>query len=61
MVNWLDIRLRRIECVIKYRCKIVKCSSTKYIKPIYNVMLQELNMYPNRNSWAQSVKTVLEN
>jgi len=24
-------------------------------------MLQELNMYPNRNSWAKSVKIVLEN
>jgi len=24
-------------------------------------MLQELIMYPNRNSWAKSVKTVLEN
>ena len=24
-------------------------------------MLQELNMYPNRNSWGKSVKTVLEN
>ena len=24
-------------------------------------MLHELNMYPNRNSWAKSVKIVLEN
>ena len=44
------LRLRRIERVIKYRFNVVKCSSTKYIKHIYNVMLQELNMYPNRNS-----------
>jgi len=28
---------------------------------MYNVMLQELNMYPNRNSWAKYVQTVLEN
>ena len=28
---------------------------------MYNVMLQELNMYPNRNSWAKWVKIVLEN
>ena len=54
-------RLRRIERVIKYWFNIGKCSSTKYIKHIYNVMLQEPNMYPNRNSWAKSVKAVLEN
>ena len=41
--------------------KVVKCTSTDYLKHIYNVMLQELNMYPNRNSWEKSVKTVLEN
>ena len=53
--------MQRSERVIKYWFKIVKCSSTKYIKHIYNVMLQELNMYPNRNSQAKSVKAVLEN
>ena len=43
-----------------YWFKVVKCTSTNYIKHIYNVMLQELNMYPNRNSWAKSVQTVLK-
>ena len=47
--------------MIKYWFKVVKCTSTKYVKHFYNVMLQELNMYPNINSWAKSVKTVLEN
>ena len=45
----------------KYWFKVVKCTSTKNVKHMYNVMLQELNMYPNRNSWGKSVKTVLEN
>jgi len=55
------LRIRRIERVIKYWFKVVKCTSKNYIKHMYNVMLQELNMYPNRNSWAKYVQTVLEN
>jgi len=47
------LRIRRNERVIMYWFKVVKCTSTNYIKHIYNVMLQELNMYPNRNSWAK--------
>ena len=49
------LRLRRIERVIKYWFKVVKCTSTNYIKHIYNVMIYELNMYPIRNSWAKSL------
>ena len=51
------LRIRRIERVIKYWFKVVKCTHTTYVKHIYNVMLQELNMYPSR----KYVKTVLEN
>ena len=51
------LRIRRIERVIKYWFKVVKCTSTTYVKHIYNVTLQELNIYPNR----KSVKTVIEN
>ena len=55
------LRLIRIERVIKYWFKVVKCTSTTYIKHIYNATLQELNMYPNKNSWAKSVQTIIEN
>ena len=51
------LRIRRNKRVIK----VGKCTSTNYLKHIYNVMLQEMNMYPNRNSWGKSVKTVIEN
>ena len=47
--------------MIKYWFKVVKCTSTTYIKHIYNVTLEELNMYPNKNSWAKSVQTIIEN
>ena len=33
------LRIRRIERVIKYWLKVVKCTSTSYIKHMYNVML----------------------
>ena len=55
------LRIRRIERVIKYWFKVIKCTHTTYVKHIYNVMLQELHTYLNRNSWAKLVNTVLKN
>jgi len=53
------LRIRRIEHVIKYCFKVVKCTSPKYDKHIYHVMLQELNLYPHIKS--SSANSVLEN
>ena len=55
------LKIRRLARVIKYWLKIVKSSDIKYVKVIYNIMLNEIEVFPDRNSWAKSVKNLLEN
>ncbi len=45
--------------ILKYWFKILFSSENKYIKQIYNVMLNDINEYPNKRNWASQIKTLL--
>ena len=41
--------------IIKYWLKIILCGENKYIKCIYNMMIQDMNRVPGRENWAALV------
>ena len=45
--------------VIKYWLTIILCHENKYIKHIYNMMLQDMKGVPGKENWAASVKQLL--
>lgn len=51
----------RIIRVVKYWFKLLKCDNTKYVKKIYNMMLNDIDRLPNKKCWAKSIKTLFEN
>ena len=36
--------------IIKYRLKIIVCNETKYIRYIYNVMLENMDRMPDKEN-----------
>jgi hypothetical protein len=50
----------RLICILRYLFKILECESTKYIRHVYNMMLRDLEMYPNKISWASNIKHLLD-
>ena len=51
----------RINSIIRYWFKTIECSDQKYIKNVFNKLCENLEKYPNKKSWAKSVKTMLAN
>ena len=51
---------KRYVNIIKYWFKILYCNDMKYIKVMYNVMLNDLVKYPNKKSWAYQVRNILQ-
>jgi hypothetical protein len=56
----LPLRLNRLVIIIKYWFKILRCENKKYIKYTYLFMLNDMNISPNKVSWATQVKDILE-
>ena len=50
---------KRIICVLKYWLTILQSDDVKYIKIVYNMLVHDLEMYPENNSWVKSVKYIL--
>ena len=50
----------RLTSVIRYWFKILTCTDTKYVKLVYEMMLNDLNLRPNITNWAYYVKLLLE-
>ena len=50
----------RLTSVIRYWFKILTCTDTKYVKLVYEMMLNDLNLRPNKPNWAYYVKHLLE-
>ena len=46
--------------MIRYWFKILTCTDTKYVKLVYEMMLNDLNLRPNKPNWAYYVKHLLE-
>ena len=55
------LQLCRINSIIRFWFKIIECPFEKYIKIVYNKLYENLDRYPNKKSWAKSVKNILEN
>ncbi|XP_053395382.1 uncharacterized protein LOC123523921 isoform X1 [Mercenaria mercenaria] len=51
---------RRAMGVIKYWLKIIQMKNEKYVKVVYDLMCRQLEVKPNSNSWAKSVKNLLQ-
>ncbi len=52
---------RRYFIIIKYWFKLLDSSEHKYIRHIYNMMLNDMQTSPNKTNWASLVKKVLCN
>lgn len=55
----ISLRTGRLYNIIKYWFKIIGSSDRKYIKCIYNMMLQDLEGTPTTRNWASLVKCML--
>ena len=42
----IDYQSRRYLAIIKYKFKVVSCDENKYIKQVYNMMLNDLTLQP---------------
>ena len=45
------LKIKRLLSVIKYWIKIINCSNEKYVQLVYNMMLSDLENYPEQKSW----------
>ncbi|MCG7875034.1 MAG: reverse transcriptase domain-containing protein [Candidatus Thiodiazotropha endolucinida] len=54
-----SLLVKRLYTIIKYWFKILNCSGSKYIRCIYNMMLTDLDDYPNKINWAYLVRDLL--
>lgn len=50
----------RLICMVRFWFKIFECECTKYIRHVYDMMLRDLEMYPNKISWAYNIKLLLD-
>ena len=51
---------KRIICVLKYWFKILQSDDVKYIKIVYDMLLHDHDIYPEKKSWVKSLKDVLD-
>ena len=56
----LDLKSGGLVTIIKYWFKILLCENKKYIKCLYNMMLNDIEMRPNKQNWASSVRLLLQ-
>lgn len=52
----IDYQAHRYINIIKYWLKVVYTDERKYIKCIYNMMLNDIELRPNKQNWASNVK-----
>ena len=45
--------------IIKYWLKIIHCQNTKYVKIVYDMLVNDFNVYPNKVSWAKLLHNLL--
>ena len=43
--------------IIKYWLKVIYTDEHKYIKCIYNMMLNDIELHPNKHNWCSYVNT----
>ena len=50
---------KRFVRIINYWFKILEAHETKYVKIVYNTMLQDLETFPNKVNWASLLRDLL--
>ena len=55
----INYQSRRFVAIIKYWFKIICCDGTKYIKQVYEMMLNDLVQQPQKQNWASCVRDLL--
>ena len=55
-----QLRTHRLFNIIKYCFKVTCSSDTKYVRIVYNMMLDDLQRRPTIQNWASSVKFLLQ-
>ena len=50
---------KRYAIIIKYWFKILTAPENKYIKLVYNMMLSDLELFPNKVNWVSLVRHLL--
>ena len=55
----IDYQSRRYLAIIKYWFKVICSEENKYIKQIYNMMVNDLAAHPLKRNWASCVKDLL--
>ena len=55
----IDFYTRRLYILIRYWLKVVTSKNTKYINMIYKMMINDLEIRPNKQNWASLIKTTL--
>lgn len=46
--------------LVKYWVKFIELDSNKYVRNIYDMMLNDIEQHPDKSSWAKHVKEILE-
>ena len=55
----LNFQVQRYISIVRYWLKVINLEDNKYVKCIYNMMIQDLQYFPNKPNWALSVKHLL--
>ena len=55
-----QLRTQRLFNIIKYWFKVTCSSDTKYVRIVYNMMLDDLQRRPTTQNWASSVRFLLQ-
>ena len=56
----VPVRIYRLIAVIRFWFKSLHSDDMKYIKVVYNMMIEDLQSSPEKASWVKSVKSILE-
>ena len=56
----VPVRIHRVLAALRFLFKTLHSKDTKYIRLVYNLMIDDLDNSPEKLSWAKLVKTVLE-
>ena len=55
----INFQVQRYISILRYWLKVINLEEHKYVKCIYNMMIQDLQLMPNKPNWALHVKNLL--
>ena len=55
----VNFATHRYISIVRYWLKIVTLTDNKYVKCIYNILLEDIRQNPNKTNWASSVRDLL--